>query len=180
VSQTVVLTGLGSDRVGIVAELSEALVNLGCSVLDSSATILRGQFALILMATLPERISLEMLHDSLSTVEENLGYKLDVRVLPKEEHETLETVNADYVISVYGDDSRGIFCGITRKLAELGVNITDVQTKRTSREHRIFMMVLKVSVPAKLNLEKLTKEMKTTAADLSVDLFVREIQDFEM
>ena len=43
--RAVVLTGVGRDRVGIVAELARVLYELGCNLLDSSMTLLRGEFA---------------------------------------------------------------------------------------------------------------------------------------
>ncbi|MBX9691827.1 MAG: hypothetical protein K2Z81_05540, partial [Cyanobacteria bacterium] len=44
-STNIVLTGVGRDRVGIVAELSQVLFEFGCNLLDSSMTLLRGEFA---------------------------------------------------------------------------------------------------------------------------------------
>jgi glycine cleavage system transcriptional repressor len=179
-NQTVVLTGVGRDRVGIVAELADALFELGCNLLDSSMTLLRGEFAVILMVTLPESITLEVLSQRLKIIQERLGFTLHVRLLSEEELKSSDSTDAIYVISVYGADKPGIVSGVTRKLAALGVNITDVQTKRTTEKQSIFIMVLEVTVPANLNAERLTEELKATASSLAVDLSVREIEVVEL
>ena len=179
-NQTVVLTGVGRDRVGIVAELTDALFALGCNLLDSSMTLLRGEFAVILMVSLPESVTLEVLSERLKTIHEKLGFTLHVRLLSEEELKSSESTDPIYVISVYGADKPGIVSGVTRKLAELGVNITDVQTKRTSDKQSVFIMVLEVTVPPSLTGERLNQELKATAASLNVDLSVQEVEVVEL
>jgi glycine cleavage system transcriptional repressor len=179
-SQTIVLTGVGRDRVGIVAELTDALFKLGCNLLDSSMTLLRGEFAIILMVSLPESVGIESISERLKEVEAKLGFKLHIRPLSEEELKSQESVEAIYVISVYGADRPGIVSGITRNLAELGVNITDVQTKRTSDKQSLFIMILEVTVPPTLTGEQLAGALKSTAQALSVDVSVREVEAAEL
>lgn len=120
---------------GIVAQLTNALFALGCNLLDSSMTLLRGEFAIILMVNLPPEISIELLSEKLSKIQEQLGFTLHMRELAVEEAgSTSEDVHG-YLISVYGADKPGIVSGITHKIAQLGLNITDVETKRTSGAH---------------------------------------------
>jgi glycine cleavage system transcriptional repressor len=179
-NQTVVLTGVGRDRVGIVAELTDTLFELGCNLLDSSMTLLRGEFAVILMVTLPESVTLDLLSQRLKTIQEKLGFTLHVRLLSEEELKHSDNTDSIHVISVYGADKPGIVSGVARKLAALGVNITDVQTKRTSEKQSIFIMVLEVTVPPSLTTERLTEELKATASSLAVDLSVREVEVVEL
>jgi glycine cleavage system transcriptional repressor len=180
VNQTVVLTGVGRDRVGIVAELTDALFELGCNLLDSSMTLLRGEFAVILMVSLPESVTLDQLSQRLKSIQEKLGFALHQRLLSEEELKSSDNTDPIFVISVYGADKPGIVSGVTRKLAQLGVNITDVQTKRTSEKQSIFIMVLEVTVPPSLSAERLTAELKSTATTLAVDLSVREVDVVEL
>ncbi len=129
------LTGVGRDRVGIVAQLTDALFALGCNLLDSSMTLLRGEFAIILMVSLPPNVSIELLSEKLSKIQEHLGFTLHMRELAAEEAVVKGENGHGYLISVYGADKPGIVSGITHKIAQLGLNITDVETKRTSGAH---------------------------------------------
>ena len=46
-----VLNVLGQDRPGIVAAVSRAMTDAGCNIEDSSMTMLRGAFAMIMIIT---------------------------------------------------------------------------------------------------------------------------------
>ena len=43
-----VLSALGADRSGIIDELSRAVLDCGCNILDSRMAVLGGDFALLL------------------------------------------------------------------------------------------------------------------------------------
>ena len=46
-----VISALGTDRPGIVNELSKTILDSGCNVEDSRMTVLGGEFALVLMVS---------------------------------------------------------------------------------------------------------------------------------
>ncbi|CAM6006229.1 unnamed protein product [Sphagnum balticum] len=98
-------------------------------------TLLRGEFAIILMVSLPPKVSIELLSEKLSKIQEQLGFTLHMRELAAEEAGFKSEDGHGYLISVYGADKPGIVSGITHKIAQLGLNITDVETKRTSGAH---------------------------------------------
>ncbi len=177
----IVMTGVGRDRVGIVAELSQVLFEFGCNLLDSSMTLLRGEFAVILMAQLPETHSISQLKERLQQAETALGMTVFVRELSDASlEEEADDDSNPYIISVYGGDRPGIVAGITKQLQVLGVNITDVATKRTRSEKSIFMMVLEVTVPNSLSEEKLRAELGKTSQELGVDLSIQSLEVVEL
>jgi glycine cleavage system transcriptional repressor len=57
----VVISAVGKDRPGIVAGVSKVLFEAGCNLEDSSMTILEGEFAMILVVSLPEALKIEQL-----------------------------------------------------------------------------------------------------------------------
>jgi glycine cleavage system transcriptional repressor len=186
----VVITGVGRDRVGIVAELTDALFSLGCNLLDSSMTLLRGEFAIILMMTIPETLPLADLQNHLEKVQKRLGFALHLRELAEDEMQIVEENSSGYIISVYGADKPGIVSGVTRRLSEMGANITDVETKRSSPSvvavggsapaKPIFLMVLEVTAPVELKTDYLQKEMKELAHSLGVDISIQEWDVLEL
>jgi glycine cleavage system transcriptional repressor len=183
--KAVVLTGVGRDRVGIVAELTDALFGLGCNLLDSSMTLLRGEFAIILMLSLPTDMTLKELAARVTDLEKRLGFTLHLRELSEAELVQVEEEGNGYIISVYGADEPGIVSGVTKKLADMGINITDVETKRTQpaaggKNEPIFIMVLEVTAPSSVKTDQLTRDMKATAAQLGVDVSVQEWDILEL
>jgi glycine cleavage system transcriptional repressor len=177
VAKKVVLTGVGRDRVGIVAELAEILFEMGCNLLDSSMTLLRGEFAIILMIKQPDNQSLDELKNKLSAVESRLGLTIHARELSDEESAESEDEGDAYIISVYGADKPGIVSGITRDLADLGANITDVETKHTGERDgaTVFLMVLEVSIPDKCSEFKLRSALDEASKRLNVNVSVQSL-----
>jgi glycine cleavage system transcriptional repressor len=176
---------VGRDRVGIGAELTDALFAIGCNLLDSSMTLLRGEFAIILMLIVPDGMTLEELSKRVAELEKRLGFTLHLRELNESELIQVEGETNGFIISVYGADKPGIVSGVTKKLAEMGVNITDVETKRTSpasgeKGEAVFIMVLEVTAPAAVKTDQLTKDMKAIAAQLGVDVSVQEWDILEL
>ncbi len=180
-SKTVILTGVGQDRVGIVAEVAELLYQVGCNLLDSSMTRLRGEFAIILMVQLPDGKSVEQLKNELARVESKMGLALGVRELSDGELEHSQPSGNLHMISVYGADKPGIVAGITRKLSDMGINITDVETKFTDeREKGVFVMILEVEVPGELPTRAVESALDEISNELHVDLSVQALEVFDL
>ncbi len=179
--KTVVLTGVGHDQVGIVAEVTQKLFDFGCNLLDSSMTLLRGEFAIILMLELAENQSMEDLRSRLKDVEQKMGLTIMLRELSANEIAEQTDSGTPHMISVYGGDKPGIVCGITQQLAKLGVNITDVETK-ASREgsETIFVMILEVSVPKAMSTQDLEKGLSDVSKTLKVDVTVQSVEVLEL
>jgi len=181
VAKTVVLTGVGRDRVGIVAEVTELLYKLGCNLLDSSMTLLRGEFAIILMVQLPLSQTLDQLRGELDTLEQKMGLNISVRELDEVELENAVVSGTPHMISVYGADKPGIVAGITRKLADMGINITDVETKFTDdREKGVFVMILEVILPVELPTRAVESALDEISSGLGVDLSVQALEVYDL
>ena len=178
-AKNVVLTGVGHDRVGIVAELAEILFEMGCNLLDSSMTLLRGEFAIILMIRLPDNSTLDDLKKKISQVESKLGLTIHVRELSDAEVDQGAEEGDPYIISVYGADKPGIVSGITKAIANLGANITDVETKYTGdlgkEGANVFLMVLEVSLPATISESKLNTTLNEVSRRLNVDISIQSL-----
>jgi glycine cleavage system transcriptional repressor len=180
-SKTVVLTGVGRDRVGIVADIAQVLFELGCNLLDSSMTLLRGEFALILMVELPANLAAAKLEESLKTIGGKVGMAIHMRELTKEELSEPDAEQNSFIISVYGADRTGIVAGITRALADAGINITDVQTKSVGGDsNQIFVMILEVSAAASVTRHQIEKALSQTAGKLGVDISVQALEAVEL
>lgn len=179
--KTVVLTGVGHDQVGIVAEVTQKLFDFGCNLLDSSMTLLRGEFAIILMLELAENQSVDDLRLRLSDVENKMGLTITVRELSASEIADKHDAGTPHMISVYGADKPGIVAGITKKLAKLGVNITDVETKASSEGKKtIFVMILEVSVPKEMSTQDLEEGLADISKSLNVDVTVQSVEVLEL
>ena len=50
----VIVTVIGTDKVGIIAQVTTALADLDVNILDVSQTIMQGAFTMMLLAKIPD------------------------------------------------------------------------------------------------------------------------------
>jgi len=76
----VVITVLGKDRVGIIAQVSSVLAESNVNILDISQTIIQDYFTMIMLAQImDEDLSVEQLGDRLDAVGRDLGVQVRVQ-----------------------------------------------------------------------------------------------------
>ncbi len=178
----IIITAIGKDRPGIVAAVSKVLYETGCNIEDSSMTILGNDFAMILMVTLPIKVSVSLLDKKLAAIRSKLGLSITLRPLKPAE---LKTAKASHtvpcMISVYGTDRPGIVYMISDFLAKNKVNITDVETKIISAdENPVYVMMLEVNVPVEMKIARLSAALSTLAKKLKIDITVNPIDSYQL
>lgn len=164
------VTAIGRDRPGIVAAVTEVLRDRGGNVEDSAMTILGGRFAMMLLVDTGD--TPEELRDAL--LEATGGLDLEVHV--SEAGGGHDGADPTHVLSVYGTDRPGILAGVTRCLAELGVNITDLSTRVLPPEDQpVYAMVIEVVVPERVADVELERALTDVCSELGVDHTLRPI-----
>jgi glycine cleavage system transcriptional repressor len=159
------VTAIGTDRPGIVAAVTGALVAHGCNLEDTSMSILRGQFAMVLVVAAPDGLDAGTLEEGLAEAAPDLV--VSVRVLPPS---AAATDDGDrWTVVVYGADHPGIVHGITQVLADAGVNIVDLTTRVTGDPKPIYAMVMEVALPAGLGGDQLDRRLAAASAELGVE-----------
>jgi glycine cleavage system transcriptional repressor len=139
------VTAIGRDRPGIVAAISRALLGLEGNIEDSRMAILGGHFAVMLLVRVPDSVSQAELSDTLGKVRDELGLEA-ITMNPVDELDAAPPA-ATHVLTVYGADHPGIVHAISGALADLGVNIADLQTRVAgSRERPVYVMMLEVAL----------------------------------
>jgi glycine cleavage system transcriptional repressor len=177
-SDFVVLTAVGQDRPGIVAGVAEALWRAGCNIEDTSMTLLRSEFAMIVIARRPAGLTTDALAVGLRALEGRLGLQMTLKELSAEEsaHEAL--AGQPYVVSVYGADRTGIVYRVTSLLAERGINITDVNTRvLAGSQPPVYVMLLEIDLPPAVEEAALKTALAAAASDLGVDVTLHAVDE---
>jgi glycine cleavage system transcriptional repressor len=168
------VTAIGRDRPGIVAAVSRALLDLDGNIEDSQMSILRGHFAVMLMVRVPDSVSDEALAEHLGPVRDELGLEAITFNPVDELSPTMEP--AMHVVTVSGADHPGIVSAISHVLAELGVNITDLETRLTGAEDNpLYTMVMEVAL-GDVDAERVEAELRRVAEREAVDVSLRPLQ----
>lgn len=165
---------VGKDKTGIVSGITEALFKLGCNIADSSCTMLAGEFAMILIVSHEKPFGDNTLHNELKQVCDRLGMSLAVRAMHGDEIYGVRNDSEICLISVYGADQPGIVYHVTNRLAERGINITDLNTKLIGTDEQpVYVMMLEAALPDGETAEMLEKMLEKLKKELQVEIGVR-------
>ncbi|MEM7798654.1 MAG: ACT domain-containing protein, partial [Chloroflexota bacterium] len=120
-----VVTVTGSDRVGIVDEVTKVVLAHQGNVESSRMARLGGEFAMLMLISLPEGL-LKELESGLGALR-NQGLELTTRPTVYNFRQKFDGW-VHYQINVRGADHEGIIHEITQYLAQEGVNIETMDT----------------------------------------------------
>lgn len=167
-----VLTLVGPDRPGLVSSLSKALASCGGSWLESEMARLAGQFAGILLVSVPDA-QVDALTAGLQELEEG-HFRLTVQ---RADPEQPAQDHATFQMELIGHDRPGIIRDIARVLAERRVNIEELTTKVTSgafSAEQMFQAVAKLRVPDGVEPFELKQILERLGDEMMVSIAVSE------
>lgn len=166
------VTVLGQDRPGIVADTTAALADLG-NLEDSTMTLLRGHFAMVLLVeTSAPRSDVER---ALAELASGGQLSIDVRDVPGTVAESAAATA--YVLSVHGADRPGIVSAITREVAGFRGNITDLTTRLAGD---LYVLLAEVQLPPGADVGELAERIARTSEQLGVDASLRPLETDEL
>ena len=172
-----VITAVGPDRPGLVGQLTAPLYEAAANVADSRMVNLRGQFAVILLAEVPER-GIETLQAQLLSVAEQLGLTLTFCQHDAQEDKWPTTVGVPFRLRTYAMDQPGLVHRITDLLHRHGVNVEELQTRSQPRPQTgapLFSMDLLMTVPSSVPIKRLRGELQTLCDELNCDVEVQQV-----
>jgi len=168
-SKIVVVTAVGRDQPGIVAALTGAVYHAGGNLDDATMTRLHGVFSTMVSAQFPKDRTLAELRDKLNIVGSQYGLTISAEEIEARQEPEAQP---DHLVTVYGADKPGIVFGITTRLASVGVNITDMDTRVAGGSSEpVYVMILEV-VAGDLDLASVLSQIRT---ELDVDIAVQSL-----
>ena len=172
-----VITAVGEDRPGIVADIAKVLYEEGFNIEDSSMTRLNNEFAVMLIVTTDKEISQEQLKEKFRKVEEEKGLLINIREIPQEVYEGKREIGDIYNLVVYGADKPGIVYKVAKLLADKNINIADL---RTEKSPEIYVLIAQIEFPAGLKEEEITPDIERLKDELNIDISIEKVESVEM
>jgi glycine cleavage system transcriptional repressor len=167
------ITVLGHDRPGIIAETTDKLAGLGLNLEDSTMTLLRGHFAMMLICEGPAPES--DIEAALAPLTADGSLTVTVRELPAEQAATAD--GSSWILSVHGGDRPGIVSAVVAVVAGVGGNITDLTTRLAGD---LYLLVAEVDLPSGTDVEAVERDLAAVAADLGVGVTLRPAETDEL
>jgi len=162
------VTAIGADRPGIVAAVTAVLMEQGCNLEDTSMTILRGHFAMMLVVAGPPSSNASALEEALTEVASGLDLVVAVRAI--DDNVPTSPEGEAWTVAVYGADRPGIVHRVTSALAEVGANVVELTTRVIGTQDRpVYAMVLGVTLPPGTDGAAVSNDLSELARQLGVE-----------
>jgi len=158
-----VLTLVGADQPGIVAAVTTALYEKGCSLAQASMMRLGANFAIMLRVSHDDDKDLAQILNTICN-EMNLHLHIDEDVVAD-----VPINDPDVQVTVYGADRSGIVAQVTSALALAGLNIIDLETDIGGNKAKpIYIMTLEGT--AEKGIKPLQDALEALDSDIEVNL----------
>lgn len=172
---SLVFAVIGPDRPGLVELLSATVAEHEGNWLDSRMSELSGQFAGVVLVTVPAREA-DPLRQALLDLEDR-GLRVMVESAPSEGP---LRVYRSLRLEVVGQDHPGIVRDISRVLRARGVSIVELETYRSTgamSAEAMFKLQAEIAVPDDIGVERILRDLEALAGDIMVEVEVSETND---
>lgn len=167
------ITVIGHDRPGIIAETTGVLADLGLNIEDSTMTLLRGHFAMMLICAGESRPA--DIEAALTGLTQDGSLTVTAREVPEEP--VHQAVGSTYVLTVHGGDRAGIVSTLVGEVARVGGNITDLTTRLSGD---LYVLLAEVDLPPGVDAEGLQDALRRAGDQLGVGVTLRRMESDEL
>lgn len=171
-----VLSALGPDRPGLVAEVTEYLTERGVNVEDSRMAVLGAEFGiLVLVSGTPAQIG--RVEGEVAQLTDRTGLGVLVRgTRSPEEHRRAMVIPC--LVTAEAIDQEGIVRAVSRALHRAGVNIVSLETttyQAPDTGSPLFRLEARIDVPQATGVARVRKAMDEVAELENLDIDVRSL-----
>lgn len=171
-----VISALGPDRPGLVADVTDYLSEHGGNVEDSRMAVLGAEFGILLLVSGTDA-EITAIERDLASVTTKTGLAFTSRrTKSPEDHRRAAAIPC--VVTAEALDQEGIVRAVSRALVKVGVNIVSLET--TAYEAPVtgsplFRMEARVDIPSGVTVGKVRKAMDEVAEAENLDIDVRSL-----
>jgi len=165
-----IITAVGSDRPGLVAQLTRTIHEVGANLADSRMVNLRGHFAILVLVDGSEAI-LAKVREQLEAARASLGLSLELASVEAADKPVRGSV--PYRLKSYSMDQPGIVARISELLRTHSVNIEELETRTESAPFAgtpLFLLEAVVTVPTGVSVRKLRDELTMLGDAIGCDV----------
>ncbi|HLL54040.1 MAG TPA: ACT domain-containing protein [Myxococcaceae bacterium] len=165
-----IVTAVGPDRPGLVADFTRHLYEVGASLADSRMVNLRGHFSLLALVEGPAE-ALAALRRTLGSGSTSLGLRFEMYEAGATDARASGSV--PYRLKVYASDQIGIAARVTSLLRQHSVNVEELETRIESAPFAgtpLFVLEGVVTLPQGTSVRKVRDELQELGDKISCDI----------
>ena len=175
VSQLVVLSAVGTDRSGVVNDLSKVILDCGGNIEESRMTALGSEFAMLLLVS-GNWATVGKLEKALDKLAADKPLTITIRKTdPRKSAEEC----MPYGIDVVSLDQPGIVFSLASFFAARNIEIADLATRRYAAAHtgsQMFAVQMSVSIPGSVSILQLRDEFLELCDQLNLDAIIEPVK----
>lgn len=171
-----VISIMTRDRVGIIADVSRAIRDLGGNLADLSQTVLCDYFTMIITASFPEAVTGADIRAALAAIDPQDPFEVGVKrresaappaaAAAKPGSRAVADGDNKYVLTAVGPDKSGLVATLSEYLRHKQINIEDFVTCVNGG---LYTMILLVALPPGTHVGKLKHSLKLAMADVGIN-----------
>jgi len=174
-SQLIVISAVGTDRTGIVQDLSKVILSCGGNIEESRMTTLGSEFAMLLLVS-GNWATLNKLEQGLN----KLGDGKDLAVSIRRTDAKIATGDRmPYAVDIVSLDQQGIVFNLANFFATHDIEIADVATRSYAAAHTgspMFSVQMAISVPSTVHIAQLREEFMEICDRLNLDAILEPVK----
>lgn len=162
-----IISAIGSDRPGLIRDLSKAIADAGCSISDCRMTVLGSEFTLLLLAAGSWNAVAKLESQAAA-----LGKKLDLAIATRRTEARAPRDMAPYAVDVAALDRPGVLSEVAEFFASRDINIDELSSwsyTAANTGSEMISITLNISVPADLHIGRLRDDFTDFCDGLNLD-----------
>jgi len=174
-SQLIVISAVGSDRTGVVQDLTKVVLSCGGNIEESRMTTLGSEFAMLLLVS-GNWHTLNRLEQGLDKLRKGDQLAISIR---KTDTRAPEEDRMPYAVDVVALDHQGIVYNLAEFFSSRDIEIADVATRSYAAAHTgapMFAVQMAVNVPSSLQIAQLREDFLEVCDRLNLDAILEPVK----
>lgn len=174
-SQLIVISAVGSNRTGIVQDLTKVILSCDGNIAESRMTALGSEFAMMLLVS-GNWATLNKLEQGLEKLSKNIGLSIAIR---QTDARPLTGDRMPYAIDIVSLDQQGIVFNLANFFTSRDIEIADVATRSYAAAHTgspMYTIQMAINVPSSVNIAQFREEFLEICDRLNLDAILEPLK----
>ena len=174
-TQLIVISAVGTDRTGVVQDITKDILECGGNIEESRMTTLGSEFAMLMLVS-GNWHTLSKLEQKLNKLTNDGNLSVSIR---KTSQQVSKEDRMPYAVDVVSLDQQGIVYNLANFFAERDVEIAEVATRHYSAAHTgapMFEVQMAVNIPAALHVADFKDEFHDFCDEMNLDAMLEPVK----
>lgn len=175
-TQHILVTAIGTDRTGLVRQVTKTLLDCGCNIAESRLATMGSHFVMLIMVS-GNWHSMTKLETELAAVAERLDMKID---LHRTDESAPKANQLPYAVDLVCLDQPGIVNTLAGFFSVRDIAIAEMTSKRYAAAHtgaQMFNLQMIISVPDTTHIATLREEFMELCDHYNLDAILEPVKN---